>query len=58
MIPKKLIEEIKNWIKERKYGNVQINFVSGKIMSWNTFQSHKDDVVSTTANESNTNLGS
>ena len=39
MVPKLLIEEIKLWIRERKYGYIQINFVQGRIPSWNVFSS-------------------
>lgn len=45
MIPKKLIDEIKLWIAEGRYGNIQINFSGGKIVNFNTAQSFKLDSI-------------
>jgi len=41
MIPKKLLDEINVWINEKKYGNLQINFASGKIVNVNRSESLK-----------------
>lgn len=41
MIPKKVIDEINRWIDEKKYGNLQINFASGKIININRAESLK-----------------
>lgn len=45
MIPKKLLEEIKRWMDEGRYGNIQINFSGGKIVNYNITQSLKVDLV-------------
>ena len=45
MIPKKLLEEIKTWMTEGRYGNIQINFSGGKIINFNTAQSFKLDAI-------------
>lgn len=45
MIPKKLLEEIKKWMDEGRYGNIQINFSGGKIVNYNITQSLKVDLV-------------
>ena len=47
MIPKKLLDEIKRWIDEGRYGNIQINFSGGKIVNYNITQSLKVDIVFT-----------
>lgn len=47
MIPKKLLDEIKKWIDEGRYGNIQINFSGGKIVNYNITQSLKVDLVFT-----------
>lgn len=47
MIPKRLLDEINSWIKEGRYGNIQINFSGGKIVNYNITQSLKVDVVFT-----------
>lgn len=39
MVPKELISEIRKWISEGRYGNIQINFVRGQVKTWNLFQS-------------------
>lgn len=43
MVPKQLIDEIRNWIKTKKYGNIQINFVNGRVLSWNLHMSIKPE---------------
>ena len=45
MIPPKLTEEIQRWIKEKKYGNIQINFSGGKIVNVNRTESFKVEVI-------------
>lgn len=47
MIPKRLSEEIKKWMDEGRYGNIQINFSGGKIVNYNITQSLKVDLVFT-----------
>lgn len=44
MIPPKLTSEIERWIKEKKYGNIQINFSGGKIVNVNRTESFKVEV--------------
>jgi len=39
MIPKELADEIRLWSGEARFGNIQINFVNGKVRSWNLNQS-------------------
>ena len=41
MIPKRLITEIEDWMVNKKYGNIQINFSGGKIVNYNVTQSLK-----------------
>lgn len=48
MIPKKLAEEINRWIREKRYGNLQINFASGKVVNVNRCESVKVDELSET----------
>ena len=43
MIPKKLLDEIARWIREGRYGHLQINFSDGKIVNINRVQSVKVD---------------
>ena len=45
MIPPKLTDEISRWIKEKKYGNIQINFSGGKIVNVNRTESFKVEVI-------------
>lgn len=45
MIPKKLLDEINRWMNEGKYGNLQINFSAGKIMSINRVESLKIEML-------------
>jgi len=45
MIPPKLTDEIERWIKEKKYGNIQINFSGGKIVNVNRTESFKVEVI-------------
>lgn len=45
MIPKSLIDEIKRWVEEKKYGNIQINFAGGKIVNYNRFESVKIEFI-------------
>lgn len=45
MIPKRLLDEIERWIKDKKYGNIQINFAGGKILNINRVESIKIDVL-------------
>jgi hypothetical protein len=45
MIPPKLTAEIERWIKEKKYGNIQINFSGGKIVNVNRTESFKVEVI-------------
>ena len=41
MIPKRLQQEIEIWIREAKFGNLQINFVGGRITNINRTESLK-----------------
>jgi len=45
MIPKKLSDEIKRWMDEKRYGSLQINFQDGKIVNVNMVQSMKVDSI-------------
>lgn len=45
MIPPKLTDEISRWIKEKKYGNIQINFSGGKIVNVNRTESFKVELI-------------
>ena len=45
MIPPKLVSEIDRWIREKKYGNIQINFSGGKIVNVNRTESFKVEVI-------------
>ena len=45
MIPPKLTSEIERWIKDKKYGNIQINFSGGKIVNVNRTESFKVEVI-------------
>ena len=45
MIPPKLTEEIERWIREKKYGNIQVNFSGGKIVNVNRTESFKVEVI-------------
>jgi hypothetical protein len=45
MIPPKLSSEIEKWIKDKKYGNIQINFSGGKIVNVNRTESFKVEVI-------------
>lgn len=47
MIPAKLRDEIDTWMKEGKYGHLQINFAGGKIVNVNRVESIRVDVVIT-----------
>jgi hypothetical protein len=54
MIPPKLTDEITRWIKEKKYGNIQINFSGGKIVNVNRTESFKVEVIWAEASKSTT----
>ena len=41
MIPRKLLDEIELWIKQGKFGHLQINFNGGKIVNVNRVESVK-----------------
>ena len=41
MIPSRLREEIETWIREKKYGHLQLNFACGKILNVNRTESIK-----------------
>ena len=45
MIPKKLTDEIERWIMDKKYGNLQVNFVAGKIVNVNRTESLKVEML-------------
>jgi len=45
MIPRKLTQEIERWIRESKFGNLQINFVGGKITNVNRTESLKVECI-------------
>lgn len=45
MIPPKLRDEIERWIRDKKYGNIQINFSGGKIVNVNRTESFKVEVI-------------
>lgn len=47
MIPKKLLDEIRRWISEKRYGNLQINFAGGRIVNVNRHESIKVDLLET-----------
>ena len=48
MIPKKLLDEIKLWITESRYGSIQINFSAGKIVNMNINHSVKVESIGMT----------
>lgn len=54
MIPAKLRDEILTWMKEGKYGHLQINFAGGKIINVNRVESIRMEVVVQTFNGGNT----
>jgi len=65
VIPKKLLDEIRSWINEGRYGHIQINFSGGKIVNYNISQSLKVDIglsnnqklkVTATSNHKSENL--
>lgn len=41
MIPSRLREEIETWMREKKYGHLQLNFAGGKILNVNRTESIK-----------------
>ena len=45
MIPEKLSHEIERWLKDKRYGYIQINFQGGKIVNINRYESIKIDFV-------------
>lgn len=45
MIPRKLIQEIERWIREEKFGNIQINFSGGRITNVNRSESMKVESI-------------
>ena len=45
MIPRRLSQEIDIWIREKKFGNIQINFVGGRITNINLLQSLKVESI-------------
>jgi hypothetical protein len=45
MIPKRLTDEINNWIDEKRYGKIEINFSGGKIVNYNVTQSLKVEMI-------------
>lgn len=47
MIPRKLLDEIERWIRDGKYGHLQINFSGGKIVNLNRVESIKVDMIIT-----------
>lgn len=51
MIPKKLLDEIKRWITDGLYGNLQINFAGGKIVNVNRTESIKVDQLQSNSPE-------
>jgi hypothetical protein len=55
MIPQKLLDEISRWIRDKKYGNIQINFSGGKIVNVNRTESFKvDNLLGIAVNVSST----
>lgn len=45
MIPRKLKEEIEAWIRDGRYGHLQINFSGGKIVNVNRVESIKVEFI-------------
>ena len=41
LIPKRLLSEIESWIKDKKFGHLQINFLEGRIVNVNRVESVK-----------------
>ena len=56
MIPAKLRDEIDTWMKEGKYGHLQINFAGGKIINVNRVESIRMEVRLETFSGSNTTV--
>lgn len=50
MVPVKLTQEIERWMREGKYGHLQVNFANGKIVNVNKFESIRIDVTISQAN--------
>lgn len=45
MIPKRLREEIEDWMDSGRYGHLQINFAGGKIVNVNRVESLKVEAI-------------
>lgn len=56
MIPAKLRDEIDTWMREGKYGHLQINFAGGKIINVNRVESIRMEVRIDTLSGSNTTV--
>jgi hypothetical protein len=41
LVPKRLLEEIEIWIRDKKFGHLQINFAEGRIVNVNKVESVK-----------------
>jgi len=56
VIPRKLKEEIEDWMNNGRYGHLQINFEGGKIRNVNRVESFKVEMIGvvTTSNASTT----
>lgn len=46
MIPRKVLDEINRFMSEKRYGNLQINFVQGRIVNINRLESLKVEMLS------------
>lgn len=56
MIPARLRDEIEGWMKDGKYGHLQINFANGKIINVNRVESIRMEVRIDTFSGSNTTV--
>jgi len=58
VIPKKVFDEITRWQKEKKYGNIQLNFSKGRIFNINLVESFKVNEATIETTDSSTTVAS
>ena len=56
MIPARLRDEIETWMREGRYGHLQVNFANGKIVNVNRVESIRMDIIIPTFSGSNTTV--
>ena len=57
MIPKKLLDEITRWMRQGKYGNIQINFYGGRIENVKLSESLKVELLGSGIDSSSESVG-